>query len=167
MAQLTENEILQKVVQFRADGVAGSANFFDRMRKAEDFVIGEQWDPAVKEAARNKGKFTLTIPIIKPQINQISGEEIQNPQAFIIENTQEGAAVIAKILTALTKQAGDSQLARYEKSQAFRSGIVSGQGVMGVFVDKTNDPKHADLRIEKLNEHNVLVDPNTTTYNIN
>jgi hypothetical protein len=167
MAQLTENEILQKVVQFRADGVAGSANFFDRMRKAEDFVIGEQWDPAVKEAARNKGKFTLTIPIIKPQINQISGEEIQNPQDFIIENTQEGAAVIAKILTALTKQAGDSQLARYEKSQAFRSGIVSGQGVMGVFVDKTNDPKHADLRIEKLNEHNVLVDPNATTYNIN
>ena len=165
----TDDEILRKVVQMRADGVGGSANFFDRMRKAEDFVIGgdAQWDPAVKEAARLDGKFTLTIPIVKPQIKQLAGSEVQNPQDFIIENTQGGAAAVAQILTALTKQAADSERIRYEKSQTFESGLSSGQGVIGVFIDKTDDPKHANLRIEKLNEHNTMVDPNCTTYNPN
>lgn len=163
----TDQEILQKVQQMRSDGVSGSANFFDRMRIAEDFVIGEQWEPGIKEAARLKGKFTLTIPIIKPQIKQIAGAEVQNPQDFIVENTRDGTAVVAKILTALTKQAADSERARYEKSHAFESGLNTGQGGLGVFVDKTDDPKHANLRIEKLNEHNCLVDPNTTSYNPN
>lgn len=163
----TDDEILRKVQQMRSDGVSGSSNFFDRMRIAEDFVIGEQWEPGIKEAARLKGKFTLTIPIIKPQIKQIAGAEIQNPQDFIVENTRDGTAVIAKILTALTKQAADSERVRYEKSAAFESGLNTGQGVMGVFKDKTDDPRHANLRIEKLNEHNCLVDPNATSYNIN
>lgn len=164
---LTNEETLQKVIEFRADGVSGSANFFDRMRKAEDFVIGEQWDPGIKEAAKLKGKFTLTIPIVKPQIKQVAGSEIQNPQDFIIENTQGGAAAVARILTALVKQAADSERIRYEKSQTFESGLSSGQGVIGVFKDKTDDPKHANLRIERLVEHDVVVDPNATSYNPN
>ncbi len=163
----TDDEILRKVKGFWADGVAGDSEFFDRMRKAEDFVIGEQWPPEVKEAARLDNKFTLTIPIIKPQINQIAGAEIQNPQDFIIENTKGGTATVAKILTALTKQAADSERARYEKSQTFRSGLQSGQGVIGVFKDKTDDPKHANLRIERLIEHDVMSDPNASSYNIN
>ena len=163
----SDDEILRKVVQFRSDGITGSANFFDRMAKAEDFVVGEQWDPAVKEANRLKGKFTLTIPIIKPQIKQIAGTEIQNPQDFIVKNTRSGTATVARILTALTKQATDSERVRYEQSQAFEHGIGSGQGVMGVFLDKTDDPRHANLRIERLNEHNTMVDPNATSYNIN
>ncbi len=165
----TDDELLRKCIGFRADGVSGSANFFDRMRKAEDFVIGGdlQWDPAVKEAANAKGKFTLTIPIIKAQIKQIAGAEVQNPQDFIIRNTRNGTAVVAKILTALTKQAADAERVRYEKSQTFESGLNSGQGVIGVFKDKADDPKHANLRIERLVEHNVLIDPNATSYNIN
>jgi len=166
---LTDDEILKKVTEYRSDGVLGNANFFDRMRKAEDFVIGGdlQWGPGIKEAARLKGKFTLTIPIIKAQVKQIAGSEIQNPQDFIVENTQGGAATVAQILTALTKQAADSERARYEKSQAFESGLTSGQGAIGVFIDKTDDPKHANLRIEKLVEHNTMVDPNATSYDIN
>jgi hypothetical protein len=163
----TDDDILRKVTQFRSDGISGSSNFFDRMAKAEDFVVGEQWDPAVKEANRLKGKFTLTIPIIKPQIKQIAGTEIQNPQDFIIENTRSGTATVARILTALCKQANDSERARYEQSQAFEHGIGSGQGAIGVFLDKTDDPRHANLRIERLIEHNTMVDPNTTSYNIN
>ncbi|MEE9354783.1 MAG: hypothetical protein V3U75_04260 [Methylococcaceae bacterium] len=165
----TNDDILRKVIQMRADGVAGSANFYDRMQKSEDFTIGGdlQWDPGVKEAARLDGKFTLTIPIVGAQIDQLSGAEIQNPMDFIIAPTKEGSATIARILTALTKQAADSEDVRYEKSQTFESGISSGQGCIGVFIDKTNDPKHANLRIEKLNEHNVIADPNASVYNIN
>ena len=165
----TDDEILRKVVDMRSDWVSGSVNFYDRMRKSEDFVIGgdSQWEPAVLEANRGNRKFSLTIPIVKPQINQVSGSEIANPQDFIVENTREGTAAVARVLTALAKQAGDSERVKFEKSQAFRSGISSGQGVLGIFIDKTEDPRHANLRIERLVEHNVMVDPNATSYNPN
>lgn len=165
----TDDEILRKVVDMRSDWVSGSVNFYDRMQKSEDFVVGgdSQWDPQVLETNRGKGKFSLTIPIVKPQINQVSGSEIANPQDFVVENTREGTAAVARILTALAKQAGDSERVKYEKSQAFRSGISSGQGVLGIFIDKTEDPRHANLRIERLVEHNCIVDPNATSYNPN
>ena len=165
----TDDEILRKVIDMRSDGVSGSSNFFDRMRRSEDFVIGgdSQWEPEVLEANRRKGKFSLTIPIVKPQINQVAGSEIQNPQDFIVENTREGTAAVARILTAIAKQAGDSERVKFEKSQAFRSGISSGQGVLGIFIDKTEDPRHANLRIERLVEHNCMIDPNATSYNPN
>lgn len=164
---VTDEELLQKVNEFRRIGSDASFNQYDRMRKAEEFVAGVQWDPAVEAAANTQGKFTLTIPIIKPQINQISGSEIQNPQDFIIKNTTGGAATIARVLTALVKQVADSEQARYEKSGMFKAGISSGQGVIGVFIDKTEDPKHANLVIKKLNEHYVLFDPNAESYDQN
>ena len=165
----TDDQILRKVIDFRRDGVSGSSNFFDRMRRSEDFVIGgdSQWEPEVLEANRRKGKFSLTIPIVKPQINQVAGSEIQNPQDFIVEPTREGTAAVARILTAIAKQAGDSERVKFEKSQSFRSGISSGQGVLGIFIDKTEDPRHANLRIERLVEHNCMIDPNATSYNPN
>lgn len=165
----TDDEILRKVVAMRSDGVDGSANLFDRMMRSEDFTIGgeSQWEPEVLAANKRRGKFSLTIPIVKPQINAVAGSEIRNPQDFVVENIREGTAAVARILTALAKQAGDSERVKFEKSQAFRSGISSGQGVLGIFIDKTEDPRHANLRIERLVEHNVMVDPNATSYNPN
>ncbi len=163
----TDDEILAKIKEFRRVGADASFDQYDRMIEADNFVIGRQWDEAVRAQAEADQKFTLTINITKPQINQISGSEIQNPQDFIIENTQGGAATIARVLTALVKQVADSEQAKYEKSGMFKSGISAGQGCIGVFIDKTEDPLHANLEIKKLNEHNVLFDPNAESYDQN
>ncbi len=158
----TDEEILQKVKEFRRIGIHASSNQFDRMRKSEDFTIpGGQWDAAVVSEAKRLHKFTLEIPIVKPQIKQIAGSEIQNPQDFIVDNTTEGSDTIARVLTALLKQVADSEKVRYEKSTMFESAIGSGQGVLGVFIDKTTDPRHANLLVQKLNEHHVLFDDST------
>ena len=164
---VSEQEILAKIKEFRRVGADASFDQYDRMIEADNFVIGRHWDEAVRAQAEIDHKFTLTINITKPQINQISGSEIQNPQDFIIENTQGGAATIARVLTALVKQVADSEQTKYEKSGMFKGGISSGQGCIGVFIDKTEDPLHANLEIKKLNEHNVLFDPNAESYNQN
>ena len=72
----TDQEILDKVVEFRKTA-SGSFNQYDRMRKAENFVIGGelQWDENVRLKAEDQGKFTLSIPIVKAQIKQIAGRE--------------------------------------------------------------------------------------------
>lgn len=158
----TDEEILNKVKDFRRIGIDNSANQFDRMRKGEDFTLpGGQWDSAVVAEAKRQRKFTLEIPIVKPQIKQIAGSEIQNPQDFIVDNTTEGSDTIARVLTAMLKQVADSENVRYEKSTMFESALGSGQGVLGVFIDRNTDPRHANILIRKLNEHHVLFDDST------
>jgi hypothetical protein len=163
-----EEKILLKVTEFRKDGVAGSSELFDRMRQGEDFgLLNKQWDPLVKSANESRKKFCLTIPLIKPQINQVAGGEVQNPKDIKVKNTRTGTAAVAWILTSLAKQVTDTNRVRFESSQMFKQGLGTGQGALGVFIDKTNDPLHANLSIRKLNEHNVMFDPNCIVYDIN
>ncbi|MDD5501972.1 MAG: hypothetical protein PHH26_00725 [Candidatus Thermoplasmatota archaeon] len=169
ITDLTDDEILTIVRDFRDLGLEGSANFYDRMRKGEDFVIGGdlQWDPAIKEANEAKGKFCLTIPLIKPQIKQVVGTQIQNPKDFKVFNTKGGSATIAKVLTALAKQAMDSEQAQFEKTQLFEAGLNTGSGQLGFFLDDSQDPLHKNIRVERLNEFEVLWDPNCLIYDPN
>lgn len=165
---LTEDEIMDKVKQFRQDGISGSGDKFDRRAKAEDYSIGiNQWNPETKAANDRKGKFSLTVPIIKPQVNSVSGTHIQNPQDFKVYPLRDGSDTIAQLLTSLLKHATDSELYRFQENMAFRAGIQSGEGDMLFSLDWSKDPKHADLRIEKLNEHQVLWDNNNITYDPN
>jgi hypothetical protein len=169
VADLTDDELIYIVSEFRSQGVEGSANLYDRMRKAEDFVIGGdlQWDPAVKEANEGKGKFCLTIPLVKPQIKQVIGTSIQNPKDFKVYNTKGGSATIAKVLTALAKQAMDSEQARFEKTHFCESGLNTGSGQLLFALDSTTDPMHKNVVVEHLNEHEVLWDPNCNVYDPN
>jgi len=165
--KLTEEDILDKVKKFKEDATAGSVSLFARMRKAEDFKIGNQWDPSTKRANEAKGKFCLTLPIIKPSIKQVVGTETQNPKDFKVRNTKGGSATVAKVLSALAKHATDSEQVIFERTQRFEAGLTSGVGVMGFFIDKSEDPRHGNLRIEKLNEHEVCFDPNCKVYDPN
>lgn len=165
---LGEHDIMEKVKQFRADGLDGSGDKFDRMAKAEDYSIGiNQWDEATKAANDRKGKFSLTVPIIKPQVNSVAGTHIQNPQDFKVYPLRDGSETIARLLTSLLKHATDNELYRYQENMAFRAGVQSGEGDILFSLDWSRDPKHADLRIEKLNEHQVLWDNNCTVYDPN
>lgn len=165
---MTDEEIMFKVKQFREDGISGSGDKFDRMAKSEDYSIGiNQWDPATKAENDRKGKFSLTVPIIKPQVNSVTGTHIQNPQDFKVYPLRDGSDTIAQLLTSLLKHATDNELYRYQENMAFRSGVQSGEGDMLFSLDWSRDPKHADLKIEKLNEHQVLWDNNNATYDPN
>ena len=164
----TDDEIMAKIRKFRDDGIMGSGDKYERMRKNEDFAVGvNQWDPVVEEANRLKGKFSLTVPIIGPQVNSVTGSHIQNPQDFKVLPLRDGSATIAQLLTSLAKHATDTEHYKFQESQQFKSGVSTGEGDMLFSLDWSNDPKHADLHIEKLSEHSVLWDPSCIVYDPN
>lgn len=162
-----QTKIIEKVKKMRADGVAGSSNHFDRMLESDRFRTGDQWDPGLMQAMENKGKFALTVPLIKPQIKQISGTQINNPRQIKVHPTRRGTDSTAKLLTALGKQVFDAEKLHLEKSQAFEAGMAIGQGVMVAMKDKSEDPKHANIKIQRVIEHEVLFDPTSISYDIN
>ena len=69
-------------------------------------------------------------------------------------------------LTALAKQVFDAEKMQYQKSQAFESGMGVGMGVMVATKDRTEDPKHFNIKIERAIEHEVLFGK-TNKYNNN
>ena len=162
-----ENKIIEKVKRMRAEGMAGSDDLFERMVKSDDFRSNRQWDPVLRQAMEDKGKFALTIPLIKPQIKQIAGTEIKNPRQITVKPTRSGTDTVSKLLTACAKQIFDAEKMQFEKSQCFEAGIAIGTGVMIATKDKTEDPKHANVKIKRVIEHEVLFDPTCIIYDIN
>lgn len=167
MNTLEQDKTIEKVKQMRTDGVSGSNDLYERMVTSDNFRTGKQWDPAIKESIDNRGKFALTVPLIKPQIKQIAGTEIANPRQIKVFNTKDGTSTIAKLLTALAKQVSDTEKLQYEQSDAFEEGIAIGQTALIATKDRNEDPKHANIKIEKAVGHEMLFDPNCIKYNIN
>ncbi len=164
---IEQDKTIRKVKEMRADGVAGSPELFDRMMKSDDFRTGNQWDPAIKESMRLKGKFTLTVPLIKPKIKHLAGTEIANPRQIKVSNTRNGTDTIAQLLTSLAKQVFDAEKMQFENSECFEEGIAIGQSATIAMKDKTEDPKHANIKIEKAIGQELLFDPTCLKYNIN
>ena len=163
----SQNKTIEKVKRMRAEGMAGSDDLFERMVKSDDFRSNRQWDPVLRQAMEDKGKFALTIPLIKPQIKQIAGTEIKNPRQMTVKPSRNGTDTVSKLLTACAKQIFDAEKMQFEKSQCFEAGIAIGTGVMIAQKDKTEDPKHANVKMERVIEHEVLFDPTCIIYDIN
>ena len=167
MEKLTNEEIINKVSEFRRDAEMGNADLFARMTKAEKFKIGDQWNPQIRTYREKKNKFCLTIPLIKPTIKQVVGAQIQNPKDVTIAPTRGSSTTGARLRTRLVKHAMDSEHSVFELTQWFESGISSGIGFIGAFIDKHEDPLNGNLTIERMNEFECGLDNNCIAYDIN
>jgi hypothetical protein len=162
-----EEEILSKVKDMREAAVMGNTDLFDRMEEGKRFTYRDQWDPAVKEWNRKKGKFTLQVPLIKPIIKHVVGMQLQNPKDLKVDANRGGSETGARILTKLGKHVSDTSQEIFQKTQWFEAGLASGAGFIYCHIDKNEDPKHGNLKIVKLDETNCALDPDCTHYDPN
>lgn len=164
---LTDEEIIGKVGDFYDISESGDSNLRDRTLRSYEFINGEQWDQAIRTTREDSGKFVLTINLILHVVKYIAGVEIQNPRDVKVNPGRGGSKLISRILTALSKHASDTEQGKYEQSQWFEAGVGTGQGYIGIELDATNDPRHKDIKIEKLNQFYCRRDPNCTVYDMN
>ena len=167
MKKLTDDELVSKVKDMREAAVMGGSDLFDRMEEGKRFTYRDQWDPAVKEWNRRKGKFSLQVPLIKPIIKQVVGMQLQNPKDVKVEANRGGTESGARILTKLAKHVSDTSQSLFQKTQWFEAGLAAAVGYIGVFVDFNDDPKNGNMKIEKLNEDDCAIDPNCISYDPN
>ena len=168
MERLTDEEVIQKVKEYRQDCEIGNVNLFERMVKAHKFAnTSDQWDPADRAYRERKRKFCLTIPLCASQVNQVMGSQIQNPKDVVVSPERTGSSTGARILTRLAKHALDAEYAVHEETEWCHSGIATGMGLILATIDKHEDPIHGNLTIEKLNEFECGFDPHCTTKDIN
>lgn len=162
-----EHEIMAKIAHFYDLAVSGNANLYDRMDKNNRYVCGDQWDSATKDYNESRGKFCLTIPLIRPQIKQLVGHVIQNPKDISVLNYRGGMKVLADLQTALIMHAMKEESVKFEIVQMFDEGNSTGSGYLGVFIERERDPHYGDLEIRKLDCFDVLPDPTSKVYDPN
>ena len=163
----TKETRLQKVLDLHRSVEFGSTDLFERMRKAADMTYRDQWDAADRKHREDANKFVLSVPLIKPQIKQVVGQQVENPKELSVVANRSGSRAGANILTKLAKHAQDTEYARFQKTHWFEAGLANNVGFIGVFIDKNTDPRHGNLIIEKLNEFECGLDPNCNVYDFN
>ncbi len=166
-AAKTDAELLDKVNAFYEFAESGNGELRERMATNLRYVCGDQWDPADVEWNRKKGKFSLTIPLIRPQVKFLVGQVVQNPKDITILNQHGGMKQLADLQTALVKHALSDQSAQFEFTQWFEQGVNTAAGYLGAFVEFHRDPLYGDLTIKALDSFDVLGDPACKVYDWN
>lgn len=153
--------------KFRRDAEEGSQGTFRRMSKCERFRIGDQWDYDVKQRSKYLRKHTLTINMIHPHVEQLVGQQVQNPRDLRVIFSKSSSRIRANLLTALTKQVTDNSHAHRISSFCFANGITTGRGWLGIDIRYDDDPVRGDYVVNQYDPFMVLVDTNCKKYDIN
>lgn len=163
----TKESRLEMVQKLRSSVELGNADLFSRMRIAADMTYGDQWSALDRSARESKHKFCISIPLIKGHVKQVVGKQVQNPKELTVIANRTGTKTGAMILTKLAKHAQDAEHVKFQTTHWLEAGLANNVGFMGVFIDKNEDPRNGNLKIEKLNEFECGIDPNCNVYDFN
>lgn len=163
----TKEGRLEWTRELRSSVELGSSDLFARMRISSEMTYGDNWKPEDRSIREDEGKFCISIPLILGQVKQVVGNQVQNPKEMTVIANRAGTKTGANILTKLAKHAQDSQHVRFQKTHWFEAGLANNVGFIGVFVDKNEDPRNGNLKIEKLDEFECGIDPNCNVYDFN
>ncbi|PKP62209.1 hypothetical protein CVT91_00015 [Candidatus Atribacteria bacterium HGW-Atribacteria-1] len=161
---------MQKMKDFWEEGFAGWEEYVMMAVKGYAFYKGGdgQWDAADIIALNQKGRPHLSINMILPTINLITGYERQNRLDTRVYPKRGGNRIIAEILTSLTKHVEDTSNGIYERSMMFLDGIVARKGWIGMDIIYDNqDPFNGEIQVIRKNPFDITEDRNCQNYDLN
>ena len=164
---MTENNKLVMVKEFWRHADAGLTGEFARMHEGYRFYTGDQWDLADLEKLQEEKRPALTINLILPIINLLSGIQRQGRQDVTVVARKGGYKALASVYTQVLRHCMDMTDADYEIADAFLDGIIGGKGWLQTDVDYADDPLSGDLVVRKVSPFAIREDPDATEYDLN
>ena len=141
----------------------GHSDFVKKADKCNDFFRGQQWNPIDMATLALARRPALTINKILSTIGNVMGEQIQNRTDVSFQPRSGAPVETAETLTKVFRQIGDSNQLEWKRSDVFCDGIISSRGFYDTRLD-FNDSMMGEVRIERLNPKNVLIDPDAEDY---
>ena len=161
---------MQKMKDFWEEGFASWEEYVMMAVKGYAFYKGGdgQWDAADIVALNKRGRPHLSINMILPTINLITGYERQNRMDTKIYPKRGGNRIVAEILTSLSKHVEDTSNGLYERSMIFLDGIIARKGWIGMDIIYDNqDPFNGEIRVIRKNPFDIVEDRNCQNYDLN
>ena len=167
---ITQSTRIQKMKDFWEEGFSSWEEYVMMATKGYAFYKGGdgQWDAKDIAALNAKGRPHLSINLILPTINLITGYERQNRLDTKIYPKRGGNRIVAEILTSLSKHVEDTSSGLYERSMMFLDGIVSRKGWVGLdIIYDDQDPFNGEIRVVRKNPFDIVEDRNCQNYDLN
>ena len=142
----------------------GHHKFIEKARTCENYFAGNQWaeeDLAILRAAKRPA---LTINQILRTISNVLGTQIYNRTETLFKpRTGLASEDTANTLTKLFMQIGDNNQMTWVRSDVFADGLITSRGFYDIRMGFT-DNMLGEVQIQQLNPKNVLLDPDSDSY---
>jgi len=151
------------------EGIKGQAEYIRKSMLNYGMYEGgdKQWDPADIAYLDEKKRHHLSLNIIFPIINLLTGYERQNRMDIKCFPKKGGLSMVAALMTELAKHIEDQSLGLYLRSAAFLDGIVSTKGFLNLDIKYNEDPFNGEIVTDTDNPYDICEDPNNTKYDLN
>lgn len=127
----------------------------------------KQWDSADIAYLDEKKRHHLSLNIIFPIVNLLTGYERQNRMDIKCFPKKGGLNMVAALMTELAKNIESQSMAIYLRSAAFLDGIVSTKGFLNLDIKYDEDPFNGEIVTDTDNPFDIAEDPNNTKYDLN
>ncbi|MCK5175240.1 MAG: hypothetical protein KAR47_17735, partial [Planctomycetes bacterium] len=140
---------------------------FERMRTGFAYYVGSQWDPADVAKLDAEKRPHLTINLVLPIINMLSGVQRQARQDISVVARKGGLKRLAGVFTAAMQHCLDVTDGDYELAECFFDGIIGNKGWVYLCVDHSEDPVNGDISLCKVSPFDIREDPDAKEYDLN
>ena len=135
--------------QWYRDSLNHLADWRKEAREAYDFKAGRQWAPEDQAILKEQGRPEITFNRIDPQIDAVTGMEVNNRQETAYFPREIGDAQRNEVITAAGEYLRDGCGAADEESHAFEDAIVAGIGATETRLDYDANPE-GDLIVDRI-----------------
>jgi len=152
-----------------SEAVKGQAEYISKSMTNYGMYEGgdKQWDAKDIAYLDAKKRHHLSLNIIFPIINLLSGYERQNRLDIKCFPKKGGLQMVAQLMTELAKNIESQSLGLYLRSAAFLDGIVSTKGFLNLDIKYREDPFNGEIITDTENPYDIAEDPNNTKYDLN
>ena len=141
----------------------GHSLFVEKADKCDRFFRGDQWEQADKARLALQRRPAMTINKIISTLSNIMGEQIYNRSEITFRPRSGAPEEIAACLVKVFKQISDNNQLDWKRSDMFADGAITSRGFIDARIAFT-DQMQGEVRYEKLNPKNVVIDPDAEDY---
>lgn len=141
----------------------GHLEFIGKADKCDKFFAGLQWDQKDMDALNLAKRPALTINKIISTISTVMGEQIYNRMEVAFRPKSGAPSSMADTWNKLWTSLASANQLNWKRSDVFADGIIRSRGFYDVRLDFA-DSMVGEVRIERLNSKNVVIDPDADDY---
>lgn len=166
---MNQSTRVERMKDFWNEALKGQAEYIQKAITNYGFYEGgyKQWEATDIAILDQKKRHHLSLNIIFPIINLLTGYERQNRMDIKCYPRKGGLGIVADLLTELAKYAEDMSNGIYIRSAVFYDGIISSKGFMNLDIKYDEDPFNGEIIVDNNNSFDICEDPNNTKYDLN
>lgn len=153
-----DKDVVKEVYEYFRLGLETQTDSIEKGRKSIDYYYGKQWDEIDKNYLKQIDRAALTINLVQPKIDRLSGYERATRTDFKYLPQEGSDQRKADLYSIVAKHIQYRSKYKREKSKVFLDMAIPGRGAFNVYMDHSEDI-FGECRIESFKWDDFLTGP--------